>query len=201
MNPPNPPSPRRRRRWPWILAILGSPVLLLALAAVSYLSLQRDAAILRSEVMAATASDWHTKIQLSAGRFTFWIIRSCLAFGSDEKVREARAALNAVRSVSVGVYRRSEATSAFSREQLFNQTDRTMQQRGWTRLVGVADRRENVLIYVPTDSAEPSRVCLAVVHGRELVVVSARLNPAALAELVANHAVKKLRPKLAARRT
>jgi len=76
-----------------------------------------------------------------------------------------------------------------------------MQQRGWTRLVGVADRRENVLVYVPTDSAEPSRVCLAVLHNRELVVVSARLKTEALAELVADHAVKKLRPKLAARRT
>jgi hypothetical protein len=196
MNSSISPSPRRRRRWPWILAILFSPFLLLAVMAASYLTLNRDAAVLRREVMAATEASWNTKIQLSAGRITFWVVRNCLALVPDKKIGEARAALNAVRSVSVGVYQPAGAKLAWSREQLFNETDRTMHDRGWSRLVGVADKRDHVLIYVPTGSDEVRCICLAVVNGRELVVVSVSIDPDALAELVTKYAGKDLKHSL-----
>lgn len=200
MSPSNTPAPRRRRLWPWILAILISPVLLLAVAAISYLTLNRDAAVLRREVMAATDATWNTTIQLSAGRITFWVVRSCLAFVPDGKIGEARAALDAIRSVSVGVYKPAATNLAWSREKLFNETDRTMHARGWTRMVGVADRRDHVLIYVPAGSDAVRRICLAVVNGRELVIVSATVNPDAIADLVAHHAGKHLPLKLASLR-
>ena len=196
MNASNSPAPRRRR-WPWVLAaVLLTPVILLAAAAASYLTLNRDASALRREVMAATETKWNTKIQFSAGRLTFGAVRTCLAFGTGEKIREARAALAAVNSVSVGVYQRDDAKAGWSREKLFNATDRTMRDRGWSRLVGVVDHSNHVLIYVPEDSADIGRISVAVVNGRELVVVSAALDPEALAELVAHHGGKNLKHAL-----
>ncbi len=198
MNSANSPLPCRRRRWPWVLAILLSPFLLLAVMAASFLTLNRDATVLRREVMAATGASWNPKVQLSAGRITFWVVRHCLALVPDNKIGEARAALDAVQSVSVGVYQRASTPAEWSREKLFNDTDRTMRDRGWTRLVGVADKRENVLLYVPTGSEEVRQLCLAVVNGRELVVVSASIDPAAVAHLVALYAGKDLKRSLAA---
>lgn len=197
MNPVTPSSPRRRRLWRWALALVLTPVLLLGLAAASYLTLNREAAALRGEVMAATATDWDTKVQLSVGRISLWFVRQGLAFVPKPEVAEARAALKAVRSVSVGVYQPTGKDSTWSREKLFNDTDRRMRARGWTRLVGVADTRENVLIYTPDNPEEMNQICLAVVTGRELVVVSAALNPEALGALVAHHAGKHLPRSLA----
>lgn len=197
MNPAAPAAPSRRRRlWLWALALVLTPVLLLGVAAASYLTLNRDAAALRKEVMAATDTKWDTKVQLSVGRISLWIVRQGLVFVPKAEVQEAREALRAVRSVSVGVYRPAQKDPTWSRERLFNETDRTMRARGWTRLVGVADHRENVLIYAP-DDAEVGKVCLAVVTGRELVVVSAAINPDALGALVARHAGKHLPRSLA----
>lgn len=194
MDSPSAPVRRRRRLWPWLLAIFVTPFVFVAALAVSVLTLNRDAAVLRSEVMAATQTEWNTKVQLSIGRASFWTLRHCLAFLPDEKknISEARAALQAVKAVSVGVYQPKDRSSAWSRDMLFNATDRTMRDRGWTRLVGVADRKENVLIYLPSADADFSQVCLAVVTGRELVVVSATLNPDALADLIAQQAEKHL---------
>lgn len=194
MDSPSAPVRRRRRLWPWLLAIFVTPFVFVAALAVSVLTLNRDAAVLRSEVMAATQTEWNTKVQLSIGRASFWTLRHCLAFLPDEKknISEARAALRAVKAVSVGVYQPKDRSSAWSRDMLFNATDRTMRDRGWTRLVGVADRKENVLIYLPSADADFSQVCLAVVTGRELVVVSATLNPDALADLIAQQAEKHL---------
>jgi len=53
-----------------------------------------------------------------------------------------------------------------------------------------------VLIYVPTGSDEVRRICLAVVNGRELVVVSVSIDPDALAELVTKYAGKDLKHSL-----
>lgn len=194
MDSPSAPVRRRRRLWPWLLAIFVTPFVFVAALAVSVLTLNRDAAVLRREVMAATQTEWNTKVQLSLGRASFWTLRQCLAFIPDEKknISEARAALQAVKAVSVGVYQPKDRSSTWSRDALFNATDRTMRDRGWTRLVGVADRKENVLIYLPSADADFSQMCLAVVTGRELVIVSATLDPDALADLIAQHAEKHL---------
>lgn len=188
------PIHRRRRLWPWILAILLAPVLFVAVVAASILTLNRDAAVLRREVIAATQTGWNTKVQLSLGRVSFWALRQCLAFVPDHenKIGEARAALQTVNAVSVGVYQPTDRSATWSRTTLFNETDRTMRDRGWTRLVGVVEKSQNVLIYVPAAGTDFSQVCLAVVTGRELVVVSATLDPDALADLVALHAGKHL---------
>lgn len=187
-------SPRRRRRWPWVLAaFLLTPPAVLAVMAASFLTLDREAAALRSEVMASSDHDWNTKLQLSVGRVTLGCLRLGLLFVPHPKMAEARDALAIVQSVSVGIYRPAAARTTWSRARLFNEADRAMAARGWTRLVGVAETRENVLVYVPADDDELRGVCVAVATPRELVVVTANLDPEALVDFVARHAGRHLR--------
>jgi hypothetical protein len=115
-------------------------------------------------------------------------IRSCLAVIDHEPLRDARLALAAVKSVSVGVYELAHPAQADGRGELLNRVDREMGARGWSRIVGVVDGEDTVMIYLPTDTDEPDEICLAVVSGRDLVVVSAEIRPAAVRELVAHHA-------------
>ena len=193
-------APRRRSYGKWIavgLIILVSPLVLLGIAAWSVLSLDRDAALLRREVAAATGSDWHTKVQMDLGYFTLGTARTVLRFVHHKDIADARLALSAVRHASVGVYERDSEDSDVSTEELFGDTDRLMQKRGWSRLVGVADGNDNVLIYT-SDKGNGDRIdlCLAVVSGKELVVVSTRVESEALAKLVEKHVPDDFKSKL-----
>lgn len=193
MNPaPQSPAPRRRV-WLWVLFGAGlclTPFLLLGAVAISYLTLDRDVHTLRRHVMAATDADWSTKVQMSVGWATLGAIGQGLRFVEHEGIADARLALRAVKHASVGVYERTSGSDNWSREQLFKDTDRAMQKRGWTRLVGVAERKDTVLVYVQEDfdEDEPVELCLAVVNGKELVVVSTSVDAHALGELIARHA-------------
>ena len=186
------PTAPRRRVWRWVLFGAGiclTPLVLLAIAVVNFLTLDHDAAMLREHVMAATDAGWHTKIQLSVGGITLSALRTGLHFVHHKDIEEARLALGAVRHASVGVYERTSNQAHWSRAQLFADTDQAMARRGWTRLVGVADKKDTVLIYVPQDldTDGPVEMCLAVVNGKELVVVSTSVDASVLAELVKKH--------------
>jgi hypothetical protein len=172
------------------LGLCLAPFVLLAVVAASFLTLNRDATVLRQQVMAATDGTWKTKVQLSVGGLTLGAVRTGLGFVPDSNAAEAQLALATVRRASVGVYEPTSAPAAWSRKRLFIDTDRVMQSRGWTRLVGVADNTDTVLIYVPKDFRDdgPVEICLAAVSGKELVVVSTEVNASALAELVAQQA-------------
>ena len=204
MNPISSPSaiapvpPRRRRVWPWVLGLGLAPFVVLGLAAVSYLTLDRDAAVLRRHVMRATDADWSTKVQFSVGRLTLGALRGGLGWIDHKDAAEARLALDTVRCASVGVYELESGVRHWSNEKLMLETDRAMQQRGWSRLVGVSGHKETVLIYAADELKEhaPIELCLAVVEGRKLVVVSASVNAEALGQLVARHAPNDLKGKL-----
>lgn len=183
-----PPTPIRRRRWPWVLlAVLGLPFLLAAATAVSVLTLDRNAACLREEVLQVLEADHRTVVQASAGQLALGGVRAVLAVIDHEPLRDARLALAAIRSVSIGVYELGEAGAAAGGA-ILGCTDAAMGERGWSRVVGVRDGEDTVMIYVPTDADEPDEVCLAVVSGRDLVVVAARIRPAAVRALVERHA-------------
>jgi hypothetical protein len=158
--------------------------------AVSYLTLDHDARVLRREVMASSDGHWHTKVQVSVGRLTLDAMRCVLLFVHHKDIADARLALSSVKGASVGVYELTSAGTDWSREQLFVHADEAMQRRGWTRLVGVADDKTTVLIYTSDEpgGGDTADVCLAVVDGRELVVVSTTVNAAGLAELVERRA-------------
>lgn len=194
MNTPVPQSSAPRRPvWRWVLLAAGlclTPFVLLAVVAASFLTLDRDVRVLRSHVMEATHAGWDTKVQLSVGGITLGAIRQGLRFVEHNDIDDARLVLKAVKHASVGVYERSAKDVAWSREELFVETDRAMAKRGWTRMVGVADKKETVLIYIPTGMKEdgPVDICLAVVSGKDLVVASTTVDPEALGALVARHA-------------
>lgn len=132
--------------------------------------------------------EWRAQVQLSVNQPIVSLVRTGLLLVRDLPP-EARDALGAVHSASVGVYQATRSTRGWSGERLFAETDRGMGRLGWTRMVGVADGNDTVLIYVPSgsESAEPSRVCLAVCSGQQLVVVTARFDGAALAKLAARN--------------
>ena len=193
MNPVPQSTAPRRPVWRWVLLGAGiclAPFVLLAVVAASFLTLDRDVRVLRGHVMDATQAGWDTKVQVSVGGITLGAIRQGLRFVEHEGIDDARLALKAVKHASVGVYERSTKDATWSREELFTETDRAMQKRGWTRMVGVADQKDTVLIYIPTDLKEdgPVDICLAVVSGKELVVVSTAVDPDALGALVEKHA-------------
>ncbi|MBI2515571.1 MAG: hypothetical protein HYV95_01530 [Opitutae bacterium] len=195
---PQTPAAPRRRIWLWVLGLCLAPFLLLGIAVASFLTLDRDAATLRKHVMAATDADWSTKVQLSVGSLTLGTVRQCLWFVHDQNVGDARLALKAVRHASVGVYERRGDETKWSREELFVDTDKAMQKRGWSRLVGVADHGDTVLVYTPDnlDPDDPVDVCIAVINDRDLVVVSATLDAKALSRLVEKKAGEDIRRSL-----
>lgn len=193
MNPPSPTLTPRRRVWLWVLLGAGlclTPFLLIGAAAISYLTLDSDVRMLRRHVMAATDADWSTRVQVSVGRATLGVIGQALRFVDHKEIADARLALRAVKHASVGVYERTSKEARWSREELFAKTDRAMQSRGWTRLVGVAERQDTVLVYVREnlDENDPVELCIAVVNGKEMVVVSTTVDAHAMGELVARHA-------------
>lgn len=192
------PAPRRRRLWPWILGLALAPFVVLGIAAASVLTLDRDAAALRRHVMAASGTEWSTKVQVSVGGLILGGLRTGLWFAPGDEVADARLALGALRHASVGVYERVGGALALSRQELLVSTDRAMQRRGWTRLVGVAEPKETVLIYVSDDADAdgPLELCLAVVADKELVVVSTAVAPEALQTLIERHAGEDLRAQL-----
>lgn len=193
-----PPVIRRRRVWPWIVGLLLAPFLIVAVGAASYLTLDRDAALLRRHLMAAAPGDWETKVQLSIGSATLGTLRTGLWFVDHPEIGEARCALRAVKHASVGVYERTTDAAPLTPGELLAGTDRAMQQRGWSRMVGVAGTDETVMIYTSDTQAddEPVELRIAVLDGRELVVVSTAVDAGALQELVARHVGDKVDARL-----
>lgn len=189
--PPVSSAAPRRRIWPWVLGLCLAPFVILGVAVASYVTLDRDASVLRRQVMKAMGADWHTKVQCSVGRITIGAVRSGLFFVRTPEIADARLALAAVKHASVGVYELRQSRGDWSREQLFVETDRAMKDRGWTRLVGVSDRdgAETVLVYASDeiDDGDPIELCVAVVNGRELVIASTTVDPTTLGELVERH--------------
>jgi hypothetical protein len=196
MNAATPEAPQKPRRLRWWLAagllLLASPFVFVGLAAWSVLTLDRDAAFLRREVMAATGSHWHRKVQVSVGGLVIGALRTGLVFlPRKEHLDEARQALAAVQRASVGVYeadaRNADANIGFAR--LIESADRAMGRRGWSRLVGVHDGHSTVLVYSNADPDPEGRIdlCLAVLDGDNLVVASTRVRAEKLRELVERH--------------
>lgn len=191
-------NPPRRRLWLWILGLCLAPLVVFGAVAISVLSLDRDAAVLRNHVMAGTHANWQTRIQLSVGGITFGLVRAGLSFAKDNDpdIEDALLALKAVNGASVGIYERGSSKDGLgSTAQLLTDTDKAMTRRGWSRLVGVVDKKEAVIVYVPVrcDTDGPIDICLAVINGRELVVVSATVDATGLAELVEKHAGAELK--------
>jgi hypothetical protein len=174
----------------------------LGLVAWSFLTLDRDAAGLREAAMAAAPAAWRQRVALDFGGITLGGLRAISGWVRAPHLDEARLALRAVEAVSVGVYQRPQGGERVSPAAFFGATDSAMMRRGWTRLLAVADREQQVAIYVPGRETADGHLtlCLAVLHARELVVVKARLGADGLGELIAGHLPAELRAALQQRR-
>lgn len=178
----NPPAPRRIWRWIAVGTCLG--ILLLAVFVFNFLTLNGDATALRRELFSAMEMRATSEIELSAGPVMLTMARAAVGC-IDEVPPEARQALRAVRSASVGVYSRTDDGVGDPRA-LLAAADRAMSRRSWSRIVAVSDDRQAVLVYMPDRSPMfgSERVCLAVCRGDRLVIVAATVKPDALLELV-----------------
>jgi hypothetical protein len=176
----------RSRRWVWIgLGLFLTPVLGLGLLACSMLTLNANAASLRHELVAATQADLSTRVQMDVGWLTLGTVRTVLRLVRHEHISEVRQALAAVSRASVGVYEWSADVAPAAPEGLFARTDRVMQKRGLSRLVGVCNASETVLIYASENTKAGAQLdlCVAVLGQNELVIVSATVDADGLAEL------------------
>jgi hypothetical protein len=188
----NTPASPRSRRWPrlllWGSAVFLASLAVVAIAALDLVTLSRDAAALRQVFVANSPATLHPRVQLSAGPATLALAR--LVVGCiDEVPDEARQALRAVRSASVGVYETDRNVFANSRAGLITIADQRMTRRGWTRIVGVRDGSQLVMVYVPVRSAGsgPQKFCLAVCDQRQLIVVAGAADADAIVALAERH--------------
>jgi hypothetical protein len=173
------PAPRRHV-WRWILAATCVFLAMAAGGAYSLLTLSREATALRRGVLDTYAGGSSTRFQMSLDGSLLGLVRTGLIFAP--LPAEARLALKSVRKASVGVY---ELKDAMSRSNLMSRADAVMLARGYSRIIGVIEDDETVLIYVPEEAnADTLEVCLAVLDGRELVVVSARVASEPLLKLI-----------------
>ena len=186
---PNPIAPRRHSVWRWILGGLALGAVVITIGIYNLVTLARDAQALRDEVLASLNVPTNIRIQGTAGAVLIGAVRAGLHFVHNLP-DDARDALAAVRTASVGVYGLRGAVDGRSRAAMFASADAVMNRRGWIRIVGVNDGDDTVLVYTPAkaDWGKTQRVCLAVCDGREIVVVAATANTRALERLVARHA-------------
>lgn len=185
MNSEIPAPVARRHPWRWLL--LGSLAFLLLAAGGAYqlLSLHGGAAALRRELM-QDGGGALTRVQLTLDGPVLSLLRFGLRFA--DLPADATDALKAVRRVSVGVYKTANLSS---RVTAIERTDAAMARRGYTRLVGVADGEDTVLVYAPADAAEDElEVCVAACERNQLVIASVRLDAEPLAALVQRNLAK-----------
>ena len=202
MNPTPPPPVIRqatRRRWLWIglIVVLLIPLVTagtIALGVASYFRLSSDTRAMRDGVMKASGVEWRKNIGLNIGGGTLGAVRTGLAFIPIEP--EAQAALKAVRGVEVGIYEPTSATKSPDGAAMLAVADKVLSARGWERVVGVLEGEDLVSVFVPAEDFSTGKVkcCVLVFDGRQMVMVSARIDAEALLECVRNQSV--LRAKL-----
>jgi hypothetical protein len=181
-----PPVVRSRRIWRWLLAGAGLCFAASALAVYNFVTPTREAMTLREELISALPHSAHTRtqVQVTVGPVLLGTVRAVASL-IDDVPAEARLALRAVRKASVGVYELAGGLEADGRARMVSAADDVMQRRGWTRVVGVNDKENLVLVYVPErdPSGSSERVCVAVCNDEYLVVVSGTISLAPLVEL------------------
>jgi len=171
--------PPARRLWLW--GLLVTPLLVLGLLGAGVASCFRlgaDARAVRNDLIKSSGVEWRQQIALNAGWLTLGAVRAGLSCVRLDPA--ARAALQSIHAVGVGVYQLPAGTPLPNRAAMLASADSAMTARGWERAVGVLDRRELVAVYFPKKvSVGRLKCCVLVFDGEEMVLVSAQgnLNP------------------------
>jgi len=191
MSPP--PAPPLRQPLPRSSAgffVLAGVLVVLGVCLISLVGMFRlssEATVLRQTVMAGVPGVWDKKVALRVGWFTTGLVRAGSRFF--HLPAEPRAALEAVRGVEVGVYNLRAEPESMDRGVILERADKAMSSRGWTRVVGVIQEHDLVAVYIPCKGTSPRRMscCVAVLNGRDLVVVSAHGNLEPLMAIAEKH--------------
>ncbi|MBE2212620.1 MAG: hypothetical protein IAE82_02020 [Opitutaceae bacterium] len=194
------PAPTAPRRSPWramIVWFVGVSVASMLVAVpylvVSSLRLERETVRLRDAVVGSLSGHamegWSPRIEVRLGTCAFGLAR--LVTRCADLPDEARQALRAARSASVGVYQwRGADIAAMRRHMAGGQSVVRVGGREWTRVVCVRDGDESVVVLTPvTDDDDPStlELCVVVLADGELVVVAVEVDPQPLSDLVQPH--------------
>lgn len=181
-------SPRRFRFLHWFLIFAAAATLVIAVKIVGIFFLSSEARDLQVALTHSTTWETEPQIQFSIGPVILSIGRIA-ALCIDDIPVEARQAMSAVKSASVGVYHLDRGGVEPDTARMMAAADERLESKGWTRIVTVANGSELVLIYMPRDwdESDDLEVCIAVCDGNELVVVSAEAQAKPLMELVQKH--------------
>ena len=169
--------PRFRVRTGYVvLALVLCLPLLCAVGIAGYFRLSSATEALRSSVIESVPGQWDKRFAVHVGGLTLGLVR----FGSlfFNLPAEPKAALETLHGAEVGVYKLQDAPSALDYSAMFTATDKCMRRRGWDRVVGVAQGRQFVAVYLPRNLRTVKRMacCVAVLNEQDLVVASARGN-------------------------
>lgn len=178
-----PPRRVRIRAGYVILTLTVGLPLMCAVGIAGYFRLSSPTQALRSSVMESVPGEWDKRFAIHVGGFTLGLVR--LGSGLFHLRPEPQAALASLHSAEVGIYRLHDGTSESHYPAIFAAADKSMKRRGWERIVGVAENRQFVAVYVPRGMHSVTHVaaCVVVLHERDLVVASARGNPVPLIDL------------------
>jgi hypothetical protein len=134
--------------------------------------------------MESVPGKWHKQVAVNVGGWTMSLVRFGTSFFSLPP--EAKTALQCVHGAEVGVYELQGSSPTPNYSGVLAAADKSMRQRGWERIVGVAEGRQFVAVYLPRSlSAVKEIECRVVVlDEHDLVVVSAHGNPESLLALV-----------------
>jgi len=178
------PEPRARlRAWHCVAGTLVMALLMGAFVIWGFFQLGSDSEALRASLMGSVQGKWDKKIGLHVGLFSTALVRSGSRFFSMPP--EPRAALEAVRSIELGVYELKDAPPRINGGDIVARADKAMAGRGWDRAVGVLHEHQVVAVYVPRRGVRLSHLkcCVLVLESRNLVVISAVGNLEPLIEL------------------
>lgn len=152
----------------------------------SYFRLSSPTRSLRSAVMESVPGQWHKRFALNLGWLTFGFARLGSSFF--HLPPEPKAALQALDGGEVGIYRLEKSVSSLDYAAILKTADKSMRRRGWERIVGVAQGRQFVAVYVPDHlRVKDMTCCVVVLNDQNLIVASASGNISRLLELARTH--------------
>ena len=129
---------------------------------------------LRDAALSPKAQGVEEIIEFGAGRFTFGLAKAASKFV--DLPPEARVLFSSVKGAECSVF--EFESHGKSLPAVLAKADRSMQKRGWTRVVGVVEARQLVAVYIPgkMNSSRKVRFSVLVLDDRQLVCASASGN-------------------------
>jgi hypothetical protein len=168
-----------------LFLLLCVPALgIIGVASCFYLGASAQA--LRGAVMESVPGRWHKHFAINVGGVTLALARFGASF--THLPPDAKAALQFLDHGEVGIYEMEEKMSSPDYALILKTADKSMQRRGWERIVGVVEPGQFVAVYAPINHwGKDTSCCVAVLDDRNLVIVSARGDTDQMLEFAQRH--------------